>query len=160
MILDKNLQFDASGTAASAIVTGGVDSTNTIDLLNARDMMPSTDDMRLELVFTVQTALTASGGAASLIIKIQGSADNSTYTVLGQSDSGGMAKALLVAGAQIRVPFPSIAGNLAAALPRYIKATYVAVTNNFTGGTFECDLVLDSQANNPVSYPAGITVAN
>lgn len=160
MILDKLLQFDAGPTNASTIVTGGVDSANTIDLLNARDMMVSTEQFRPELVFTVLTVFAASGGAASIIIKIQSSADNSTYVVLGQTDSGGIAKALLTAGSVIRVPLPSIAANPGALLPRYLKATYFAVTNNFTSGTFECDLVINAQANNPVTYPAGVTVVN
>lgn len=161
MILDKLMQFDASGTAASGIVTGGLDSANTIDLLNARDLMVSTDDMRLELVFTILTVFAASGGAASLIISLSGSADNSSWTKLIQTDSVGIAKALLVAGTVIRLPFASaMAANPAAALPRYLKATYTAVTNNFTSGTFEADLVFDAQANNPVTYPAGVTVSN
>lgn len=159
MILDKLLQFDAASLGATIIVAG-VDSVNTIDLGNARDMSVSGDDFRLEIVMTVTAALVAAGGAASLVMQLQGSADNVTFAVLCQTDSGGIAKALLIAGAQIRLPFASYAANPAAVLPRYLKVTYKAITNPFTGGTFETDLVLDAQANNPATYPAGVTVTN
>lgn len=159
MILDKLLQFDPS-TAAAGIVTGGLDSANTLDLLNARDLGVTAGGMRIQLVFTCLTVFAASGGAASLIISISGSADNITFTKLTQTDSVGIAKALLLAGTVIRLPMPPIAANPGAALPRYIKATYTAVTNAFTSGTFECDLVIEPQANNPVTYPSGVTVAN
>lgn len=160
MILDKLLQFDPAASAANTIIVAGVDSQFTIDLVNARDISISGDDFRREVVFTVLTAMVAAGGAASLVIQIQGSADNITYAVLCQTDSGGIPKANLVAGAQIRLALSSYAANPVALLPRYLKVTYKAITNPFTGGTFETDLVIDSQANNPATYPPGVVVSN
>lgn len=158
MILDKLLQFDAAASLASGIViTTGVDSANTLDLLNARDLAIG-DDHRIELVFTITTSFASTGGAASLQIGIYSSADNSTYVLLAQTAQ--IAKAQLVAGTVIRLPLPPIAANPNALLPRYLKANYLAITNNFTSGAFESDLVIDPQSSNPPIYPAGVTVAN
>ncbi len=158
MILDKLMQFDPAATLASGIVvTTGVDSTNTLDMSNARDMGIGIGP-RLELVFTITTAFAATGGAASLQIRIYGSADNSTFTLLSQTDQ--IAKASLTAGTVIRLPLPAQAANPGASLMRYYKANYLAITNSFTSGAFESDLVVDPQANNPPTYASGVTVAN
>lgn len=159
MILDKLLQFDAAATAASGIVvTTGVDSTNTLDLLNARDLAIK-GERSLQIVFTVGTVFAASGGAASLQIRIYGSVDNSTFTLYGQTDQ--IPKANLLANTVIRFPLPPQASNpQAAGIPRYLKLNYLAITNSFTSGTFECDLVIDPQANNAPTYPSGFTVSN
>lgn len=157
MIMDKLLQFDPAGTLGSTVVAASVDSINTLDLLNARDI-GIYDDMRREAVFTVLTAMLASGGAAELTIRIMSSADNSTYVTLVASDP--IPKANLTAGKQIRIPLPSIAANPTALLPRYLKCNYTGTTHDFTSGTFQCDLVYDAQANNPPTYPAGTTVTN
>lgn len=159
MILDKLMQFDVAATAASTVVTGGVDSLNTLDMLNARDMFGgNAGGQSLEAVFTITTAFAATGGAASLRIKFQGSADDTTYNVLSITDD--IPKANLTAGTVIRIPLPPQAANPQASLPRYYKLTYVAVTNNFTSGAFECDLVVNPQMNNPPVYAAGVTVTN
>ena len=164
MILDKSLQFDPSATAASGIVTGGVDSTNTLDLVNARDIQGGTQGgASPEVVFTVGAAFAATGGAASLIIGVQASVDNTNWYVIGQTLSGGIPKANLTAGAQIRLPLPAAQAEnpVLPGIPRYYKCTYTAATNNFTSGTFECDLVVNPQTNIPaLTYPAGVTVAN
>lgn len=161
MILDKLLQFDPAASLANTIIVAGVDSANTLDMLNARDMGTSVNDgYRCEVVFTVGAAMVAAGGAASLIIQVQSSADNLTYAVLCQTDSGGIPKANLTAGQQIRLMLSSYAANPVALLPRYLKVTYKAVTNPFTGGTFECDLIINSQASNPATYAAGVIVSN
>lgn len=162
MILDKLLQFDPSTALASTIVTAGVASTNILDLLNGRDLGIG-DGVNLEAVFTIGTVFAASGGAASLTIAIQGAPDSSgspgTYKTLVQS--GAIAKASLTAAAVIRVPLATQAGNLElTSLPRFLRCFYTATTNDFTSGTFECDLVINPQANNPPTYPAGFTVAN
>lgn len=159
MILDKLLQFDAA-SLGNTIIVAGVDSVNTIDLGVARDMAVSGDDFRLEVVMTLTAALVAAGGAASLIMQLQGSADNVTFYVMCQTDQGGIPKANLTINQQIRLAFSSYQANPQMAIPRYLKVTYKAVTNPFTGGTFETDLVLDAQASNPPTYPAGVIVTN
>lgn len=159
MILDKLLQFDAGPTNASTIVSAGVDSTNTLDLLNPRDLGLSMDGKRVEVVFSVLTVFAASGGAASFTLQIQASVDNSTYKILCQTDA--IPKANMTAGQQIRLWLPSMAVQpQLAGIPRYYKCTYKATTNDFTSGTFECDLVVSAQANTPPTYPAGVTVVN
>lgn len=160
MILDKLLQFDPAGALGNTIIVAGVDSTNILDLSVARDLGQK-NSRKLTIVFTVLTDLVAAGGAASLVIQLLGSADNATYKVLSQTDSGGIAKANLLAGTQLELPLPSYLANSAALLPRYLKCTYKAITNPFTGGTFECDLAVDPQQSSAAfSYPAGVNVAN
>lgn len=157
MILDKLMQFDAGASLASTIVGAGVDSYNTLDLLNARDLAIA-GEHPMQVVFTITTTFLASGGAASLTIRVYSSADDTTYTLLAQTAA--IAKAGLTAGTVIRLPLPPIAANPNAALPRYLKVNYLATTNDFTTGAFECDLVVDPQASNPPTYPAGVTVTN
>lgn len=164
MILDKLLQFDPALTAASAIVTGGVDSTNILDLGAQRDLsIVGGDDIDLVIVFTIGTVFAASGGASSLTIKCLGAPDSSgspgTFRILSQTDA--IPKANLTANSVIKMRLPPQAGNpLLTVPPRYLKLTYVATTNNFTSGDFECDLVAQPQANTPPYYAAGVTVAN
>lgn len=159
MILDKLLQFDPAGTLANAIIVAGVDSTNILDLSVARDIAIRTR-MRPVIRMTITTAFLAAAGAASLIIQFQGSADNVTYNVLAQTDQGGIPKANLVAGTIIDLPLGTFLGQPQAVLPRYLKCTYKALTNPFTAGVFETDLVIDPQASNPPAYPAGVNIAN
>lgn len=153
MILDKFLQFDPSGTA----ITSTADSTNTLDLLNARDLYGGNAGAAgLEVVVTVGAALT--GNTGTLTILVRTSADNSTYATLIQTIA--IAIAQLTAGTVIRIPLPSIAANPNALLPRYIKLAYTVGSGPFTAGTIEADLVVNAQMNNPPVYAAGITVAN
>lgn len=158
MILDKLMQFDAAATAAAAIIVAGVDSSNTLDLLNAREL--AIGHNRLVAVFTITTTFLAAGGAASLIIQLKGSADNVNFNVLDQTDQAGIPKANLLAGTVIHLPLGAYFGDPRAALPRYLKLTYLALTNPFTAGAFECDMVVDPQVNNAPNYAAGIVVAN
>lgn len=153
MILDKNLQTDPAATA----ITVTAASANVIDLLNARDMGVGDAYERMELVVTVGTAF-AAAGAATLTIQISGSVDNITWTIYGQTDA--IPKANLGAGTVIRLPVPPRPPH-SAGLPRYYRANYVVATGPFTAGTVESDFVpVAHQANNPESYPPGVTVSN
>lgn len=149
MFIDKLLEFDPAGTAITATAA----STNVFDLSNQRDL--SIGD-HLTAVIAVQTAFTAAG-AATLTVQFQGSVDNSTWTTYAQTDA--IPKANLVAGATIALPIPAVPPH-AAGLPRYLRLNYAVATGPFTAGAVQSDFVLDRQANNPPSYPAGITVLN
>lgn len=149
MILDKNLEFDSTGTA----MTASAASTNVIDLINARDIAPG-NDPSMDIMFEVITPL-LSAGATTLVIQAQGSTDNSTYTTYAESNT--IAKAALTAGRySLAITWPR--PDIGAALPRYLRLNYVIATGPFTGGTFAAYLVLDRQDN--VNYPAGVTVLN
>lgn len=152
MILDINLRLDS---VAAVTVTAAA--ANVIDLLNARDMGVGDAYERLEAVFTVGTAF-AAAGAATLTFQVQGSVDNITWTTYCQTDA--IPKANLTAGQVIRLPVaprpPHSAG-----LPRYYRVNYVVATGPFTAGTITSDFVpVTHQANNPESYPPGVTVSN
>lgn len=155
MLIDKLLQFDPSGTAVTVTAT----STNTFDLLNARDLSIGAVDGRiLEAVITVGTAF-AAAGAATLQAQFQGSTDNVTWTTYIQTDA--IPKANLGAATVMRLPLPPLAvAPHAAGLPRYLRLNYVVGTGPFTGGTIEADLVLNPQANTPPYYPPGVVIAN
>lgn len=156
MYLDKLLQLNASGSLASTIVAAGVASTDVLDLGVARDLGGDAGD-EIALVFTVETAMT-SAGASTLVLSIQGSADNVTYKDLVRT--GAIPKANLTAGKQIQLPLASYLANPEAAIPRYLRGFYSALVADFTGGTFQAALVINPQKNNPPSYPSGFTVAN
>lgn len=154
MFLDKLLQFDPAATA----ITASADSTNVLDLLNARDLSIGPEGPSLDAVVTLGAAFTAAG-AATLTVQLQGSTDNSTYTIYAQTDA--IPKANLLAGAVIVLSLESQrSAPHAAGLPRYLKLRYVVATGPFTAGTVEADLVMNAQANNPPAYPPGVIVAN
>lgn len=152
MILDNFLNFEpVTGTA----VTATADSTNIIDLLNARDMGIG-DDPAILLVVQAIAAFTAAG-AATMNIQIQMSLDNITYYVA--SESGPLPKASLTAGMKIwQTYLPHRPVQLGGTFPRYIKLTYVVATGPMTAGSVWAGLLLDSQSN--PSYPPGIAIAN
>lgn len=149
MIIDGLLQFDP---ALSAITVTRV-STNTIDLLNARDiggpMNPS-----MWLYVGVNAAFTAAG-AGTLTIQMQGSVDNSAWSTYGETRA--LALADLVANSNVMVAsWPS---NIAAdANPRYLRLNYVVATGPMTAGSLNAQLVLDPQFYG--QYPAGINITN
>jgi hypothetical protein len=151
MILDKLLQFDPAATA----ITVSADSSNILDLLNARDLFHGEE--KLVIVLTVGTAF-AAVGAATLTVALQSSADNITYNNLIVSDA--IPKANLTANSRFMLPLPSYLANPQALLPRYLKLRYTVATGPFTAGTIESDLTLSPDHNLPPTYAAGITVAN
>jgi hypothetical protein len=166
-MLDGLLQFTGTAGVASAMTdsptTGTQQSTNVLDLLNARDMGIG-DDPALELLIQIMTTF-ASG--TSLQVQLQGAPDNGsgspgTYTTM--LDSGAIAEASLVAGRYIlattvpRVLLPTPVGVTAAqALPRFLRLQYVTVGTH-TAGALSGFIVLDRE--DQISYPPGIVIAN
>jgi hypothetical protein len=114
-MLDGLLQFTGTAGSAAAMTdsptTGTQQSTNVLDLLNARDLGIG-DDPSLELLIQIMTTFT---GGTSLQVQLQGAPDNGsgspgTYTTMW--DSGAIAEASLVAGRYL----------LAGAFPRTLLA--------------------------------------
>lgn len=173
MILDGNLQFTGiagvptvgSGTAQGTAGMGDdpmlaavVNSNNTIDLLNARDMGVG-DDPALKLVCTVTVA---GVGGTSMQIAVQGSIDNATWITMATGPA--IVTANLLVGTylfatdlpRIAGPFPDHPG-ATQVLPRYLRLAYTAA-GVFTAGRFFASLVLDR--TDQIAYPPGIIVAN
>lgn len=151
MFLDNNLLF-----SSAQAITSTADSTNVLDLLNARDLGAG-DDPGMELLVQVQTAFVSAGGA-TLTISLRGSTDNSTYSVYAQSRLLTVAD-MTTPGArlmQFSLPQP-IASD---ALPRYLKLVYTTATSTFSAGAITAAIVLDRQDANPPAYPAGIVIVN
>lgn len=153
MWIDSLLIFS---TAGGQTISGTADSSNVLDLLNARDMGLG-DDPGLELLVQVQTAFVSAGGA-TLTIALKGSTDNSTYSTYAQSRLLTVAD-MTTPGARLMnfsLPQP-VASD---ALPRYLKLVYTTATSTFSAGVMYAALVLDRQDANPPAYPAGIVIAN
>ncbi len=148
MIIDGLLQFDSNlGLTATST------STNVIDLVNARDLGIGDDPAMRVAVLVTETFLSA--GATTLQVQVQGSTDNSSYTVM--AESAAIGKASLVLGANVLpIMLPSVAPGQA--LPRYLRLNYVVATGPFTDGSLSAMLVLDNQQNR--AYPPGITINN
>ena len=166
MILDGALQF--TGTAGTVSndspTTGTQQSTNVIDLVNARDMGIG-DDPALKLMVEILTTFT---GGTSLQLQLQGAPDNGSgspgsYTTMW--DSGAIAEASLLAGrylANIDLPrtilaLPNTGASAAQALPRFLRLQYITVGTHGAGAIYG-SIVLDRQ--DYVAYPAGITISN
>ena len=141
MYVDQNLMMsDAQAVTATAA------STKSIDFATA--LRHAGDGEDIQLVVLVKTDLLASGGAASLTMALQDSADNSSFSAVVTGPA--IAKASLVAGYELlRMTLPR-------GLRRYIQVYYTATTNDFTSGTVDAFLTLDRQNN--VARPSGFTV--
>lgn len=156
MILDGLYQF--TGTAGTVSVdtptTGTQQSTNVLNLLNARDMGIG-DDPAIKLLVEIVAAFT---GGTSLEVQLQGAPDSAgspgSYTTM--ATSGVIAEANLIAGRYIlAIDMPRPAPGQAN--PQYLRLQYVTVGTHSTGTIFGA-LVLDRQ--DQFTYPAGITIAN
>jgi hypothetical protein len=149
MLLDGYLMF-----SNGQVLTATADSTNVLDMQNARDLGIG-EDQTLKIFVQTGSAL-LSAGATTTTVTLSGSTDASTWTVMASSPA--VAKTDLTAAGtriwSIDMPRP-VAGQ---ALPRYYKLTYTLATGPFTSGTVNAGIVLDDQAN--VQYGAGITVGN
>ena len=158
MIKDGALQL--SGTAGSdtaktdSPTTGTQQSTNTIDLVNPRDMGVG-DNPALKLTCIVTTTFT---GGTSLQLQFQGAPNNAgvpgTWTTY--AESAAIAEADLVAGRYI-LPIDVPRPPPGIGLPRFYRLQYVTVGTH-GAGALEAFLALDRQ--DYVNYPAGITVPN
>nr|WP_198983061.1 hypothetical protein [Herbaspirillum sp. ASV7] len=136
MIIDGLLIFDAAAYSAANGLTGvnqfasgaTTTSTNTIDLVNARDIGDGGDSVaNLTVVFMITTAFT---GGTSVNFQIQGSSDNVTWTTY--SETGAIAVAGLTVGQRFSLPMPSVNPDTGVA-PRYLRTAYVNVGANTTG---------------------------
>src|SRR6188508_2976972 len=158
MIIDGALQFTGTpGVAGSADTptTGTQQSTNVIDLVNARDMGIG-DDPAIKLLCVVKTTFT---GGTSLQVQFQGAPDaggGTPGTYLTYAESAAVLEADLVAGRYllpIDVPRPPPG----APLPRFLRLQYVSAGTHSTGQIVGF-LALDR--HDRVIYPAGSTVPN
>lgn len=146
MILDGLLLFDNN----SAITAGGP-SGNVIDLLNARDMA-----IGYPLQVLVQPVVTfTAGGAATLQVQFQGSADNTVWSTYIESLAQPLAN--LVAGKMpfgVTVPRPEPDDPL----PRYLRLNYIVGTGPMLTGKLTSGILLDRQ--DWLAYRPGIAVSN
>jgi|SRR5215472_14186028 len=165
MIIDGALQF--TGTAGvpgstDSPTTGTQQSTNVIDLVNARDLGIG-DDPAIKLLVQVMTTFT---GGTSLDVQLQGAPDNGSgspgaYTTMW--DSTAIVEANLLQGTYIaNVDLPRIFGPTPLkpgiqVLPRFLRLQWVSVGTHGAGALFGA-LVLDRE--DQISYPPGIVIAN
>lgn len=157
MLIDNNLLFDSN-----AAITTTRDSTNIIDLVNARDIG---DGEELEVLVQVgTTALTSTATTTTIVAQVMVSTDNSTYTTAAKSDA--VQIGLTTTGSHIlnihmpmRRLYAEGAGTGNDAYPRYIKLNYVA-SATLSAGTLTAALIGARQTNPAAGYPSGFTVAN
>ena len=112
-------------------------STNLIDLSQQRELGGALTKM-MDLFVSVNTTFTAAG-AATLVIAVETSTDNSTYNVAMQTDP--IPVASLVAGAAALITkFPHAA--LGDEPPRYLRLGYTVATGPFTAGALSAGLIV------------------
>ena len=153
MITDNFLRLSGSLTAGSATgqaVTTTANSTNIVDLSQARDVGEGED---LYVQFTVGTAFTA-GGAATLTPTIVVSAADSLTTPTTIATAGTIAVATLVAGYSFAVRLNPLIASLGL---RYLGAIYTVATGPMTAGTITADIVTEIQDGKKF-YASGFTV--
>jgi hypothetical protein len=143
MLIDQQNQFSAAQAVTS---TGSTPSTNVIDLGVARDIGGATSGP-LFLLCEVITPFT-SGGSATLQVQVQTSVDNSSWSILDQSDA--IPVASLVQG------YKFLPNKLAGPTQRYLRLNYAVGTAAMTAGALTAALVpsLDVQPVYPRAYVA------
>lgn len=160
MIIDQSLVFD-QGTYSTSTGMSGINqfasgatttSTNTIDLLNARDIGTGTanDGADLTVEWVITTAYT---GGTSVNFQILGSTNNSAYTVY--SETGPIPIASLTVGQRIKLKMPMVNPDSGPA-PRYLQLAYVNAGVNTAGAVIAW---LGSVDNNRY-YAPGVVVNN
>lgn len=129
--IDQNLVMsDAQAVTSTAVSTKSIDCT--VALRNLGSGEP------VDVLVAIGTTFTA-GGAATLTVALQDSADNSTFAdvLVGPA----IAVASLVAG------FEAFRIRLPATLRRYIALNYTVATGPMTAGALTATLILDRQDN-------------
>jgi hypothetical protein len=160
MIIDQFLVFD-QGTYSTTTGMSGINqfasgatttSTNTIDLLNARDIGAGTanDGADLTVEWIITTAYT---GGTSVNFQILGSTNNSAYTVY--AETGAIPIASLTVGQKIKLKMPMVNPDNGPA-PRYLQLAYVNAGVNTAGAVIAW---LGSVDNNRY-YAPGVVVNN
>lgn len=160
MLIDSFLVFDQGTYSTTTGMTGAnqfasgatTTSTNTIDLLNARDIGTGSEgDMAaLTVEFLITTAY---AGGTSVNFQVQGSTDTVTWTTY--SETGAVVIASLTAGARLKLKMPIVNPDGGAA-PRYLRTAYVNAGVNTAGAVIAW---LGTVDNNRY-YPPGVTVSN
>jgi len=149
MIVDALLQLSAAQAVTSTAV-----STDTIDLLQNRDVGAGKD---LYAIFTVDTAATAAGAATvNFQVISSASASLTSPTVLAQTDA--IPKTDLTAGRKpitVRIS-PQVLNSLPIG-QRYLGVQYTVGTGPLTAGAFTC-YITDSDVSVNKNYPSGFTV--
>jgi hypothetical protein len=150
MLIDKQNQFSADA-GDSPTGTGGIASTNIIDLGVARDIGGAVTDQLMFLCEVV--AAFTSGGSATLQVQFQTAPDNGSgapgaWAILSQSDA--IPVAALVQG------YKFLPGELPGGTQRFVRLNYVVGTAAMTAGTLKAALVpsLDVQPVYPRAYVA------
>jgi hypothetical protein len=142
MILDSQTNLSALQAITSL---GDTASTNVYDTGAAADVGVGQEQY---LFIRTGTAFT-SGGAGTLAIVLQDSADNSSWADVQISPTYALA-ALTANKVLLQSRFPI-------GLRRYIRVAYRVATAAMTGGTVDAFTVMDEQSN--TAYASGFTVA-
>lgn len=128
-IIDKFLQIsNAQAVTVTAVSTDVIDAGATKAAGIGRDLGGGT---QLFLEICVSTTFTA-GGAATLAIALQDSADNSSFADVLSLPA--IAVASLVAGLRLYIPLP-------AKMRRYIRANYTVATGPMLTGVLSAQVV-------------------
>lgn len=150
MMTDALLQL-----SSAQAVTSTAFSTNTIDLIQNRDIGPGGD---VYAVITVDVAATAAGSATvNFQVVTSANANLSSPNILVQTDAIG--KSELTAGR--RPIYLELPASVLAALPigqRYLGIQYTVGTGPLTAGSFSA-AITNSQVDLGKNYPSGFTVA-
>ena len=139
-------------------ITSTAASTNVIDYTTQSDIGIGVTE--LQFAIYVGTTFTASG-SATLQVQVQGSADNSTFYTITETDA--LPVADLVANAEIPIDLTrrSLVQTTPALLPRYYRLNYVVATGPMTAGTLSAYLVIDRDEGITMGqYKSGFTVGN
>lgn len=128
-IIDKFLQIsNAQAITTTAVSTDVIDAGATKNPAIGRELGAGTP---LFLELTVATAFTA-GGAGTLTVALQDSADNSSFADVLTTPA--LAVASLVVGARYYIPLPT-------KMRRYIRANYTVATGPMLTGTLNAQIV-------------------
>lgn len=159
MIIDQSLVFDQGAYSAAVGMVGAnqfasgatTTSTNTLDLLNARDLGDGNDGIAsLMIEFLITTAYV---GGTSVNFQAQGSTDNVTWTTY--SETGAVPIASLTIGQRIKLRMPPVNPDTGPN-PRYIRTAYVNAGANTAGAVIAWLGSVDAASY----YPAGVVVNN